>query len=108
MKTPEDVTAMARLKSLGWGARRIAVELGCSKNTVKRWLREGAWRPCSTISRSKRLDGLTDWLSERFRRHCGNADVIRQGRWCFGKTPMQTLLDSADLAREKQNPGLAA
>lgn len=78
MKTPEDVTAMARLKSLGWGARRIAVELGCSKNTVKRWLREGAWRPCSTISRSKRLDGLTDWLSERFRRHCGNADVIRQ------------------------------
>ena len=31
MKTPEDVTAMARLKSLGWGARRIAVELGCSR-----------------------------------------------------------------------------
>jgi hypothetical protein len=23
MKTPEDVTAMARLKSLGWGARRM-------------------------------------------------------------------------------------
>ena len=54
MKTPEDVTAMARLKSLGWGARRIAAELGCSKNTVKRWLREGDWRPCSTISRSNR------------------------------------------------------
>ena len=54
MKTPEDVTAMARLKSSGWGAKRIAVELGCSKNTVKRWLREGAWRSCSTISRSKR------------------------------------------------------
>ena len=25
-----------------------------------------------------------------------------QGRWCYGKTPMQTLLDSIDLAREKQ------
>ncbi len=25
-----------------------------------------------------------------------------QGRWCFGKTPMQTFLDSADLACEQQ------
>jgi transposase InsO family protein len=24
-----------------------------------------------------------------------------QGRWCYGKTPMQTLADSASLAREK-------
>jgi hypothetical protein len=62
MKTPEEVTAMARLKSLGWGVRRIAAELGCSKNTVRRWIREGDWRRCSTASRSKRLDGLTDWL----------------------------------------------
>jgi hypothetical protein len=26
----------------------------------------------------------------------------------LGKTPMQTFLDSADLAREKQQPGIAA
>ncbi len=78
MKTPDDVTAMVRLKALGWGAKRIAAELGCSKNTVKRWLRYGDWRPCVTPSRSKRLDGLADWLAERFRRHRGNADVIRQ------------------------------
>jgi len=31
-----------------------------------------------------------------------------QGRWCFGKTPMQTFLDSAAIAREKQQPGRAA
>jgi transposase InsO family protein len=31
-----------------------------------------------------------------------------QGRWCFGKTPMQTFLDSVPLAREKQNPAKAA
>lgn len=31
-----------------------------------------------TPSRSKKLDGLSDWLAERFRRHRGNADVIRQ------------------------------
>jgi hypothetical protein len=24
-----------------------------------------------------------------------------QGRWCFGKTPMQTLLDALLLAKEK-------
>jgi transposase InsO family protein len=37
-----------------------------------------------------------------------NEQRTHQGRWCFGKTPMQTLLDSADLARDKQNPAKAA
>ncbi len=37
-----------------------------------------------------------------------NEKHTHQGRWCFGKTPMQTFLDSADLAREKQNPAKAA
>ena len=78
MKTPDDVSAMVRLKALGWGSKRIAAELGCSRNTVKRWLQFGDWRPCVTPSRSKKLDGLADWLAERFRRHGGNADVIRQ------------------------------
>lgn len=78
MKTPDDVSAMVRLKALGWGAKRIAAELGCSKNTVKRWLQYGNWRPCVTPSRSRKLDGLADWLADRFRRHAGNADVIRQ------------------------------
>ncbi|MFY9294837.1 MAG: IS21 family transposase [Methylorubrum rhodinum] len=78
MKTPDDVSAMARLKGLGWGSKRIAAELGCSRNTVRRWLRFGDWRPCAAPSRSKRLDGLSDWLAERFRVHAGNADVIRQ------------------------------
>jgi hypothetical protein len=29
-------------------------------------------------------------------------------RWCFGKTPKQTFLDSRPLAREKQQIGEAA
>jgi transposase len=78
MKTPDDVSAMVRLKGLGWGAKRIAAELGCSKNTVKRWLQYGDWRPCVTPSRSRKLDGLSDFLAERFHQHAGNADVIRQ------------------------------
>lgn len=31
MRTPDDVSAMVRLKALGWGAKRIAAELGCSR-----------------------------------------------------------------------------
>jgi hypothetical protein len=34
---------MLRLHALGWGVRRIAAELGVSKNTVKRYLRQGGW-----------------------------------------------------------------
>ena len=78
MKEPDDVSAMLRLKALGWGARRIAAELGCSRTTVRRWLREGGWRRPPPPSRPKGLDGLEAWLEERFRRHGGNADVVRQ------------------------------
>jgi DNA-binding NarL/FixJ family response regulator len=34
MQTPEDVQAMLKLASLGWGAKRINRELGYSRNTV--------------------------------------------------------------------------
>ncbi len=30
-----------------------------------------------------------------------NAERSHQGRWCYGKTPLQTFLDSLDLAKEK-------
>ena len=30
-----------------------------------------------------------------------NEDRPHQGRWCFGKTPMQTFLDAIPLAKEK-------
>jgi Integrase core domain len=45
---------------------------------VRRWLAEGDWRACASVSRSKKLDGLSDWIADRFRRHAGNADVVRQ------------------------------
>ena len=43
MQTPEDVQAMLKLASLGWGAKRISRELGCSRNTVRSYLRQGGW-----------------------------------------------------------------
>ena len=78
MKEPDEVSAMLRLKALGWGARRIAAELGCSRTTVRRWLKEGTWRRPSPPERSRGLEGLEAWIEERFRRHAGNADVVRQ------------------------------
>src|SRR5512132_4188075 len=78
METPEDVAVMLRLAELGWGSKRIAAELGCSRTTVKRYLRQGGWASYRGRGRPSALAGLEGWLAERFRRHRGNADVVRQ------------------------------
>src|ERR1700750_1629054 len=80
MLEPEEVTAMLRLKELGWGAKRIAQELGVSRNTVKDYIAVGGWTPYRQPARKKALDGLEPWLREQLRRHRGNADGIRQER----------------------------
>ena len=36
MRYPDEVAAMLRLHELGWGTRRIAAELGCDRETVRR------------------------------------------------------------------------
>src|SRR5215469_1677899 len=38
---------------------------------------------------------LDAWITEY------NEQRPHQGRWCFGKTPMQTFLDALPLAKEK-------
>lgn len=78
MQTPEDVQAMLKLASLGWGSKRIAAEMGCSRNTVRGYLRQGGWQPYRSPKRRSRLQGLEAWLAERFAQHRGNADVVRQ------------------------------
>src|SRR5215207_880307 len=78
VRTPDEVAAMLQLHALGWGTRRIAAEFGCSRNTVKRYVERGGWAPLAVASRPRALDGLESWLAERFRRHRGNADVVRQ------------------------------
>jgi DNA-binding NarL/FixJ family response regulator len=45
MLAPEEVSAMLRLRELGWGTRRIARELGVSRNTVKGYIEAGGWTP---------------------------------------------------------------
>ena len=78
MQTPDEIAAMLRLKALGWGIKRIARELGCSHMTVRHYVTQGGWLPYRGRGRPRALAGLEDWLSERFRRHAGNADVVRQ------------------------------
>jgi DNA-binding transcriptional regulator LsrR (DeoR family) len=78
MREPEEVAAMLALQAKGWGPKRIGRELGVSRNTVKRYLAEGGWVAYRGPKRGSRLAGLEAWLRERFRRHRGNAEVIRQ------------------------------
>ena len=78
MQTPDEVAAMLRLKALGWGIRRISRALGCSHMTVRRYVSRGGWMPYRGVGRPRALGGLDDWVAERFRRHAGNADVVRQ------------------------------
>ena len=76
--TPQDVEAMRRLAAAGWGRRRIAKELGCSPETVRKYLRQGGWQPYGKPCRNSELDGQGEWLRQRFLAHRGNADVVRQ------------------------------
>lgn len=74
----DEVAAMVRLHELGWGAKRLSKEFGCARNTVRRYLRGGGGLAFAKAPRKTAFDGLEEWLRERFFRHDGNADVIRQ------------------------------
>ena len=78
MLRPEEVEAMVGLYELGWGTKRIAEEFGCSRNTVKRYIARAGWVPYGSPRRAATLHGLEDSLKERFFRHRGNAEVVRQ------------------------------
>src|SRR3974377_654489 len=78
MKTPDDVAEMLRLKACGGGLKRIAREGGGIHHTVKAYVAVGGVKPFKSPERPKLLDGLEGWLRERFIRHRGNADVVRQ------------------------------
>lgn len=78
MVKADEVEAMLGLHALGWGTRRIAEEFGCSRNTVRRYLEAGGWTSYSRAPGAGMLSGREAWLEERFFRHRGNAEVVRQ------------------------------
>lgn len=72
-----DIEKILSLRSLGWGSKRISKELGVSRHTIRKYIKLGGQMP-STTTRFRKLDGLKKWLESRYRKHRGNADVIRQ------------------------------
>jgi transposase len=78
IRNANDVTEIFCLHRQGLGTKKIAGALSISRNTVRKYLRQGEWKPCRTTPKAGKLTNLSDWLRERFRRHNGNADVVRQ------------------------------
>ncbi len=79
MLKSDEVEAMLHLHALGWGLKRIAREFGCSKNTVRRYVEADGWMTYSRRAGGGKLEDQEEWLKERFFRHRGNAEVVRQG-----------------------------
>ena len=73
----ETILAMKALHEQGHSATRIAKLLGCGRNTVLRHMRNDFAQP-QREAPPRSLDQHQDFLLERFLRHAGNADVVRQ------------------------------
>src|SRR5258706_2514463 len=56
MEQPEIVTRIRGLGAMGWGARRIAREVGVARNTVRRYLRGGSGAEVQIRPLARRLD----------------------------------------------------
>jgi hypothetical protein len=60
---------MLQLHTRGWGVKQIARELGCAKNTVKKYVTQGTWHPPVPPARVGVLDSLQPWLAACVKRH---------------------------------------
>lgn len=77
MLNSPDVQRMLLLhQQFHWGAARIARELGTSRNTVRRYLRQGSHQPYSRSRSPHALDPHLDWLKLRFFALGGNTRVL--------------------------------
>jgi transposase len=79
MVEPEVVRQMRRLAEAGWGAKRIAKELGLARNTVRRYLRGGVETERQVRPRARRMDDqararAVELLGDEAE---GNAAVVR-------------------------------
>ncbi|BDU75484.1 IS21 family transposase [Mesoterricola sediminis] len=72
------VAQIFALQNLGWSIRKIAREVGLSRNTVRDWLRGGPDRSYGNGSRAGLLDRYYFWIQNQFNAGVRNADVLRQ------------------------------
>ena len=109
MRTPEDVLEMRRLHGLGWGTRRIAAQLGCSRTTVQVWLRRGRWRKPAQRRKRRVLVGWEEWLRDRLAQHAGNADVVRQELEALGvRVSLRTVQRAVEPFRRELRAAVVA
>lgn len=78
MYPPEVVDQILNLNAKGWGKKKIARELGISRNTVKRYLQQKGWVPYNRPNRPNKLKGMENWLEQTFLLHKGNCAVVLQ------------------------------
>ncbi len=78
MQQPEVVDQILNLHFKGWGKKRIARELGISRNTVKRYIQQKKWAPYRCPNRPNKLKNLQGWLEKTFLLHKGNSAVVLQ------------------------------
>jgi len=78
MVLPAEVENILALHQAGWPVKAIVRELGFSRNTVRRYIAAGGFVEYRNPHRPGVLDGLGGWLEEKFHRHRGNAEVVRQ------------------------------
>lgn len=80
MIEPDSVRQLRQLASQGWGAKRIARELGLARNTVRRYMRGGANAEKQERPRARKLDAAGKALAlELFERDAeGNTVVVTE------------------------------
>lgn len=73
-----EVQGVFGLRRRGWGVKRIARELGISRNCVRAWVRRGEDAPRPVTGRPRALQGHEVWVRERYLAGVRNGDVLRQ------------------------------
>ena len=73
-----DVQGIFGFRRRGWYIKRIARELGISRNCVRSWVRRGEGAPRTPMGRPRALEGYEAWVRERYVAGVRNGDVLRQ------------------------------
>jgi transposase-like protein len=88
---------LKHLKECGLTGVRLIISDACLglAESAAEYFADALWQRC-VVHRIDELQADLDvWLAEY------NEARPHQGRWCYGKTPMQTFIDTLPVAKEK-------
>ena len=78
MKSAEEIIRMHSLFEQGWSKRRIAAELGISRNTLERYLGSRSDQAGHDGATKNKLKICLDWLKEQALTGEENSEMLRQ------------------------------